>query len=491
MTIVTLLEDYLSQKLLSNELQVHLDEAIKRSLTDHVFRLELGASQDFWSLALKTLPRLAEDPNGIHSLIGVVKLIRNCVAGQLENQKLACQNGAIESIETVLEKNRDGSEERVLLLQVGTQSICNIITGNPTGLEVWKVWMTTKRGTLWSTLVCMEDEKVVMSVLVLVLNSIRNSTENSKLLAMTENGHQIVHGILGDLERLHDNESKNFELGCTVIRQLVNGGYFVDLLNAVGDKSGLNGRQIILIKLVDSQTHTHKDSFPEFMRHRELEALCNLLKLLSQRAVLVIKQVQASEADQKSDLEVEDVSQVYTGLVLVLQILTTLNMAEVEQQKSLKRLLVQKETLDSVTDLLGQLETIPFTARKPTGSETVKNDDPEASKLGFDYLKRECVRFIGAMCFKDFDMQEKIRHIGGIPLILSQCRIDDNNPYIREYAVLAIRHILENNPENQRLIEEMKPIAAAQTPELDEMGLKATLVDGKVKLTKARLDDNE
>ncbi|KAI9022306.1 spinocerebellar ataxia type 10 protein domain-containing protein, partial [Phycomyces nitens] len=321
---------------------------------------------------------------------------------------------------------------------------------------VWKVWMTSKRGKLWSA-----------------------------MLATTENGHQIIHGILGDLERLHGNESKNFELGCTIIRQLVNSGYFVDLLEAMNDKSSLNGPQTTLIKIVDSQIHAHKHSFPEFMGHRELEALCDLLKLLSQRAVLVIKQVQASGADQKSELEVEEVSEVYTGLVLVVQMLTTMNMAEVERQKSLKRLLANVVFMIS-KDLLGQLETIPFEARKKDSK-----DNLDASRLGFDYLKRECVRFIGAMCFGDFEMQEKIRQLGGIPLILAQCRIDDNNPYIREYAVLAIRNILENNPENQRLVEEMKPIAAAQTPELDEMGLKATLVDGKVRLTKARLDDNE
>lgn len=53
---------------------------------------------------------------------------------------------------------------------------------------------------------------------------------------------------------------------------------------------------------------------------------------------------------------------------------------------------------------------------------------------------------------------------------------------IREYAVLALRNILEDNVENQELIAEMKPLEAVQTDELAEMGLRPRLIDGKVKL---------
>lgn len=50
--------------------------------------------------------------------------------------------------------------------------------------------------------------------------------------------------------------------------------------------------------------------------------------------------------------------------------------------------------------------------------------------------------------------------------------------------MLALRNILQDNDENQKLIAELQPIEAVQTPELTEMGLKARLVDAKVKLEK-------
>jgi hypothetical protein len=35
--------------------------------------------------------------------------------------------------------------------------------------------------------------------------------------------------------------------------------------------------------------------------------------------------------------------------------------------------------------------------------------DKEASKLGFDYVKREIVKCLGALCYKDKDIQDEVR----------------------------------------------------------------------------------
>ena len=56
---------------------------------------------------------------------------------------------------------------------------------------------------------------------------------------------------------------------------------------------------------------------------------------------------------------------------------------------------------------------------------------------------------------------------------------------LREYAILALRNILKENHENQAIIAELEPKEAVQTDELTEMGLKAKLVNGEVKLEKA------
>lgn len=54
---------------------------------------------------------------------------------------------------------------------------------------------------------------------------------------------------------------------------------------------------------------------------------------------------------------------------------------------------------------------------------------------------------------------------------------------LREYATLTLRNVMENNLENQKLIEELKPEEIVQTKELDEMGITPELTeDGKVRI---------
>jgi hypothetical protein len=56
-----------------------------------------------------------------------------------------------------------------------------------------------------------------------------------------------------------------------------------------------------------------------------------------------------------------------------------------------------KHFINTNSDMLGHLETI----KVPSPSQ----DDPQA---GFNFLKRECVRMMGTICYKDKSMQDKV-----------------------------------------------------------------------------------
>jgi hypothetical protein len=66
-------------------------------------------------------------------------------------------------------------------------------------------------------------------------------------------------------------------------------------------------------------------------------------------------------------------------------------------------------------------------------------------------LKRDLVRVIANMCFHDRASQDAVRELGAIPLVLSCSCIDENNPYSREWSIVAIRNLCENNLENQKV----------------------------------------
>ncbi|KAF8943691.1 hypothetical protein BGZ47_005153 [Haplosporangium gracile] len=90
-------------------------------------------------------------------------------------------------------------------------------------------------------------------------------------------------------------------------------------------------------------------------------------------------------------------------------------------------------------------------------------------------LKRDIVRLIGNLAYRSRHVQDRIRSCNGLIVMLSQCNIDDANPYLREYAILAMKNILTGNPENQALIEELQPIEAVDHPALQEARITAKL----------------
>ena len=106
--------------------------------------------------------------------------------------------------------------------------------------------------------------------------------------------------------------------------------------------------------------------------------------------------------------------------------------------------------------------------------------EPKSSNSlqAFATLKRDVVQLLGLVAYHDKASQDRIREAAGIHLILSLCVVDEYNPressepssslprliqsslneVIREHALLAIRNLMTNNPENQAVIGTMDPI---------------------------------
>ncbi|KAM7433059.1 Ataxin-10 [Porites harrisoni] len=98
-------------------------------------------------------------------------------------------------------------------------------------------------------------------------------------------------------------------------------------------------------------------------------------------------------------------------------------------------------------------------------------------------FQRDLVRVIGNMCYQHTANQNKVRELEGIPLLLDRCNVDDHNPFICQWAIFAIRNILQNNKENQDIVSSMDPRGLADTSRLRQFGVEAVELDGgRIKL---------
>uniref|UniRef100_A0A671L567 Ataxin-10 n=1 Tax=Sinocyclocheilus anshuiensis TaxID=1608454 RepID=A0A671L567_9TELE len=134
--------------------------------------------------------------------------------------------------------------------------------------------------------------------------------------------------------------------------------------------------------------------------------------------------------------------------------------------------------------LLGKTSKNVFTAAhdfsltRPGGADT----HPALS------FKAHLIRLIGNLCHGNVVNQDKVRELDGIALILDNCSIDSNNPFISQWAVFAIRNIMEHNLENQKLIQGLRRQGVADDTMLREIGFRVEERDGSLLLRPLKKD---
>ncbi|XP_069808497.1 ataxin-10 [Dendropsophus ebraccatus] len=132
-----------------------------------------------------------------------------------------------------------------------------------------------------------------------------------------------------------------------------------------------------------------------------------------------------------------------------------------------------------LTHLAGKQSKNVFTS---THSAALGRDLTHAA-VGF---KAHLIRLIANLCYRNRENQDKIYQLDGIPLILDNCSIDDNNPFLNQWAIYAIRNLTENHEKNQELIAGLERQGLADTSLLESMGFLVEERDGKLLLKSAK-----
>ncbi|CAN0913918.1 atxn10, partial [Linum grandiflorum] len=132
--------------------------------------------------------------------------------------------------------------------------------------------------------------------------------------------------------------------------------------------------------------------------------------------------------------------------------------------------LLSNGLLDMLLAILRDLEP-PMTIRK-----AMRSNEASMSFAGkpcpYVGFRRDVVGVIGNCSFKRKSVQEEIRRDDGILLLLQQCVTDDDNPFLREWGIWAVRNLLEGNAENQEAVAGLEIQGTVQMPELEGLGLK-------------------
>ncbi|XP_059182324.1 ataxin-10 [Centropristis striata] len=146
--------------------------------------------------------------------------------------------------------------------------------------------------------------------------------------------------------------------------------------------------------------------------------------------------------------------------------------------------------LVTTAELLGQVHAVGkaskniFSAAQNFSSFS-GDEDSYSPVISF---KAHLIRLIGNLCYSNTNNQNKVRELEGIPLILDNCNIDSNNPFISQWAIFTIRNLLEHNTQNQEQVAALERRGTADYSALRELGFLVEERDGSLLLKTVRKD---
>ncbi|KAG9018907.1 hypothetical protein FRB90_008488 [Tulasnella sp. 427] len=470
---------------------------VAKQLAESVdFRKALGQEPTIWEdleTVWKHLPQricVQEPTDALRNLcICTSRFTRNLVAGVPENQIDALQNEP--QLRAIIQHFSSfflmEDSANTLLLRTVVQALSNILTANNEAQDaVWPVYMSLPdERNILLRLLASPDLSTATSTMILVLNCINGSRERSQLLVSSRPaGVRLSKALLDKVDLLLEasettEQGKTFEICYSIFRNVFDMGLFATAWESLWSPDDgamtITPHQTILLKLLDAHlqlptTRSEGDSLAllKFLAELHLQLADVANKAL--HAYLTA----AAEDEEHASLD-ERLPKVVEAIVLVTQALCALLLASASQSggdvmlNTAKAVRLQEDDGSEVllsdlsVDLLKELDSflpriILGKAAQDSSRPNIISHEAQSDPTGFAYIKRDLVRLLGILCHNDKDIQDSIRAREGIQLIMNLCVVDERNPYLREHALFTLKNLLQNNPENQAVVDEFKPL---------------------------------
>lgn len=283
-----------------------------------------------------------------------------------------------------------------------------------------------------------------------------------------------------------------FEWICVLFRVLFRAGHARDLYNAVGAHmlsrlwSRVTPEQLILLRMfalwVDYVSTANRSAATA--SSVDTDALVGSFEFVKSTWVFVIS---ADDEDRPDDVE-----EVRKLMWIELENEAKLLLLDVCGELTVKSGLLNEtscqELLRSVLTELGRLWALrPSNPKASSTTDATNQHEPEG-------YRSRLIRVAGNLCFRDTARQDLVRDEGFIPLLLNHCNIDESNPLIREWSLVALRNVCEGNAANQAYINELRPqgMDSASETALRNSGVSAEIgEDGKVELFKSSTNQHD
>ncbi|KAL3666038.1 hypothetical protein V7S43_008831 [Phytophthora oleae] len=429
--------------------------------------------------------------NQIEALTDAFRFLRNACAACSDNQD-ACRDAGLLTLthDVVIHcclwmdvEDEALKGKVVLLAQVTLQFFVNSVTSNLCSQEV--AWGLFFPDDFQKTLVeCHQYRKVVAFAVALILNCVSsNSTDVSAIEEIAARrvdlvcARNLVITILhrcmvkpltpveSDASLQHgshiDDQDPAFEWICTLFGLLFSDGRAKDLYNAVGAHmlsklwSRVTPEQLILLRMFTMwAVSTPKSTSSATIAQEEggkkqplPEGTFEFVKSTWTYVATVGDEDRPDEADEirkKVWMELENEAK-----LMLLDVLGEMTVGHTKLDADGAR--------DLLLSLLQELQRVWELGRQnPSTGNGRSTLQPQRSGEPFGY-RSALIRVTGNLSFRHTEHQDLVREGGYLPLLLSHCNIDETNPLVREWSLVALRNLCEGNEANQAYINALRP----------------------------------
>ena len=160
------------------------------------------------------------------------------------------------------------------------------------------------------------------------------------------------------------------------------------------------------------------------------------------------------------------------------KILQVLSVASQNIEKYPK-LRIKEDFLGSIVELLKDISNSIYSHYFSKESD-INNSQPDEKHPSFGF-KKNLIQLIANLLYKNKLFQDLIRDKEGINPLLNATVIDNQNPYIIQWAIFAIRNLCEENLQNQEYIKKIEKQGLAPNDFSESCNINVTLKDGKIK----------
>ncbi|KAK1935127.1 Ataxin-10 [Phytophthora citrophthora] len=438
--------------------------------------------------------------NQVEALTDVFRFLRNACAACSDNQD-ACRDAGLLNLahEVVMHcclwvdvEDETLTGKFVLLSQVTLQFLVNSVTSNSCSQAA--AWGLFFPDDFQKILVeCHQYRKIVAFAVALILNCVSsNSTDASTIEEVAARRDDLVCARNLVITILHrcmvkpltsvesetslqqgshiDDQDPAFEWICTLFGLLFSDGRAKDLYNAVGAHmlsklwSRVTPEQLILMRMFTMwAVLTPKSASPSAISQEEVsrklplpEGTFEFVKSTWTYVITVSDEDRPDEADkirQKVWIELEN-----DAKLMLLDVLGEMTITHTKLDASGAR--------DLLLSVLQELQRVWELGRQnPSTGNARSTLQPQRSGEPFGY-RSALIRVIGNLSFRHTEHQDMVREGGYLPLFLSHCNIDEANPLVREWSLVALRNLCEGNEANQSYINALRPQKMDAAPQV-------------------------